>query len=85
MTKEQYKAANSKIFPVVMIILGYYLITFLLSILTGNSTWRVWIQIGVSLVAVLVSVFALIKNRETKACSVALMCWFLSKSTVPKY
>ena len=45
MTKEQYKAANSKIFPVVMIILGYYLITFLLSILTGNSTWRVWIQI----------------------------------------
>lgn len=73
MTKEQYKAANSKIFPVVMIILGYYLITFLLSILTGNSTWRVWIQIGVSLVAVLVSVFALIKNRETKACSVALM------------
>ena len=73
MTKEQYKAANSKIFPVVMIILGYYLITFLLSILTGNSTWRVWIQIGVSLVAVLVSVFALIKNRETKACSFALL------------
>lgn len=73
MSKEQYKAANSKIFPVTMIILGYFLITFLLSIITGNSTWRVWIQIGFTASAILVDIFALIKNRETKACSVALM------------
>lgn len=73
MLKEQYKAANSKIFPVIMIILGYFLITFLLSILTGNSTWKVWIQIGFTVSAILVDIFALIKNRETKACSVALM------------
>lgn len=73
MSKEQYKAANSKIFPVIMIILGYFLITFLLSILTGNSTWKVWIQIGFTVSAILVDIFALIKNRETKACSVALM------------
>lgn len=56
-----------------MIILGYFLITFLLSILTGNSTWKVWIQIGFTVSAILVDIFALIKNRETKACSVALM------------
>ncbi len=73
MSKEQYKVANSKIFPVIMIILGYFLITFLLSILTGNSTWKVWIQIGFTVSAILVDIFALIKNRETKACSVALM------------
>ena len=73
MTKEQYKAANSKIFPVIMIILGYYLITFLLSILTGHSTWKVWVQIGFTLFAIFISIFFLIKNRETKICSVALM------------
>ena len=56
-----------------MIILGYFLITFLLSILTGNSTWKVWVQIGFTVSAILVDIFALIKNRETKACSVALM------------
>lgn len=73
MTKEQYRSANSKIFPVIMIILGYFLITFLLSIITGNSTWRVWVQIGFTISAIIVDIFALIKNRETKACSVALM------------
>lgn len=73
MTKEQYRAANSKIFPVIMIILGYFLITFLLSIITGNSSWRVWIQIGFTVSAIIVDIFALIKNRDTKACSVALM------------
>lgn len=73
MSKEQYQAANSKIFPVTMIILGYFLITFLLSIMTGNSTWRVWLQIGFTVSAIIVDIFALIKNRETKACSVALM------------
>lgn len=73
MTKEQYRAANSKLFPVIMIILGYFLITFLLAALSGTGTGRVWIQIGVTLFAILISIFALIKNRDTKACSVALM------------
>lgn len=56
MTKEQYKAANSKIFPVIMIILGYYLITFLLSVLTAEAhqirkptlyicKWSVWYRL----------------------------------------
>ncbi len=73
MTKEQYRAANSKIFPVVMIILGYFLITFTLSIIAGNHTWKIWIQIGFTISSILVSILALVKNRETKACSIALM------------
>ena len=73
MTKEQYRAANSKLFPVIMIILGYFLVTFLLAALSGTGTWRIWIQIGVTVSSILISIFALLKNRETKACSVALM------------
>ena len=73
MTKEQYRVANAKIFPVVMIILGYFLITFFLTIVTGSGTWRVWVQIAFTLSGILISIFALLKNRETKACSIALM------------
>ncbi|MCM1266890.1 MAG: methyl-accepting chemotaxis protein [Bacteroidales bacterium] len=73
MTKNQYKAANSKIFPVVMIILGYFLITFILSLVSGLATWRVWVQIVFTVSSILVSIFALLKYRDTKICSVALM------------
>ena len=73
MTKEQYRVANSKIFPVVMIILGYFLITFTLSIIAGNHTWKIWIQIGFTIFSILISILALAKNRETKACSIVLM------------
>ncbi len=73
MTKEQYRIANSKIFPVVMIILGYFLITFTLSIIAGNHTWKIWIQIGFTIFSILISILALVKNRETKACSIVLM------------
>lgn len=73
MTKEQYRVANSKIFPVIMIILGYFLITFLLSIISGKGSWRVWVQIVLTLSSILVSIYALIKNRDTKACSITLM------------
>jgi len=73
MTKEQYKAANSKIFPVIIIILGYFLITFLLAILSGSASRRVWIQIGFTAAAVIADIIALIKGRETKVCSMVLM------------
>lgn len=73
MSREQYKAANTRIFPVVIIILGYFLITFLLALLAGQGTWRVWVQLVFAIAAIVVSVVAFLKNREIKACSVALM------------
>ncbi len=73
MSRAQYKAANTKIFPVIMIILGYFLITFLLALLAGQGTWRVWVQLVFAIAAIVVSVIAFLKNRESKACSVALM------------
>lgn len=73
MTKEQYRVANTKIFPVVMIILSYFLISFLLSILTRNHSWKVWTQTLITLAAILSSTFAFIRTRETKTCSVVIM------------
>lgn len=73
MTREQYRAANTRIFPVTMIILGYFLITFLLSLLAGQGTWRVGVQLIFTIAAILISIGAFLKDREIKACSVALM------------
>ena len=73
MTKEQYRTANAKIFPVVMIILGYFLITFLLAVLSSGGTPNIWAQIVVTIIAILLSVFALLKCRESKAGAVTMM------------
>ena len=73
MTKEQYRLANAKIFPVVMIILGYFLITFLLAVLSTGGTPKIWVQIGVTIVAILLSILALFKYRESKAGAVTMM------------
>lgn len=73
MTREQYRAANTRIFPVVMIILGYFMVTFLLSLVTGQATWRVWVQLIFTVAAAMISIAAFLKNREIKACSIALM------------
>ena len=73
MTKEQYRLANAKIFPVVMIILGYFLITFLLAVLSSGGTPNIWAQIVVTIIAILLSVFALLKCRESKAGAVTMM------------
>lgn len=73
MTREQYRAANTRIFPVVMIILGYFMVTFLLSLVTGQATWRVWVQLIFTVTAAMISIAVFLKNREIKACSIALM------------
>ena len=73
MSREQYRAANSRIFPVVMIILGYFLITFLLALVAGQGSWKVWVQLIFTIAAIIVSVTAFLKDREIKACSIALM------------
>lgn len=73
MTRKQYRAANSRIFPVIMVILGYFLTTFLLSMLAGQATWKVWVQLIFTVIAVIISIAAFLKNKETKTCTIILM------------
>lgn len=73
MTKEQYRIANAKIFPVVMIILGYFLITFILALLSTGGTPKIWAQTIVTIIAILLSLLALFKYKESKAGSVTMM------------
>ncbi len=73
MTKEQYKRANGTVFPVILIILGYFVLSMLAFALTSGGTWRTWTQISVSVLALVGCVAAFIAKRETKTCGVVMM------------
>lgn len=69
MTEQQYKIANGKVYPIAMIIMGYCLVTFLLSVITSNSSWNVWVQIIVVGIAIFASTFSLVRFRESGHCA----------------
>ncbi|MBO5472566.1 MAG: chemotaxis protein [Lachnospiraceae bacterium] len=73
MTKQQYRAANARIYPVIMIILGYFLLSFTASLLTVSVSMHLVIQIIFVITAILISTFTFLRYRDTKACSVAIM------------
>lgn len=73
MTKRQYNRANGKIFPVLMVIYGYFLLTFVGACLNAGANVSLIIQIAVTAVAIIVSIAAFITQRDKKLCTVALM------------
>lgn len=75
MTKEQYRKANGTVFPVIIIILGYFSLTLLAFVLAnkGAATWRSWLQIGASVGAIFMATAGFIVKRESKAGAVIML------------
>ena len=73
MTKEQYRRANGAVFPITVIILVYFAGSMLAWAISKGGTWRTWIQIVASVLALLVSFFVFLTKRETKDCAVIMM------------
>ena len=73
MTKKQYYRANGKLLPVLMVIYGYFLLTFVGAILSNGFDVTLIIQIAVSIVSIIASIAAFIAKRDKKACTVTLM------------
>lgn len=69
MTEQQYKRANTTIFPVILIIMGYIAVTMVLAATVGGTgTWRIWVQFAAALLAIIIMIIAFITCRETKKC-----------------
>ena len=69
MTEQQYKRANTAIFPVILIIMAYIAVTMVLAATVGGTgTWRVWVQFAAALVAIIIMIVAFITCRATKKC-----------------
>lgn len=60
MTKEQIKRANGAVFPIIMIIMGYLLLTLGVYALTsqGGATWKTYLQIVVAIVTIIITIIA---------------------------
>ncbi|MGN0168598.1 MAG: methyl-accepting chemotaxis protein [Acetatifactor sp.] len=75
MTSAQYKRANSTVFPVIAIILGYVVLMMLIFISTNETggNWTHYLQIAAGVLALIVSTVVYVLKRETKMCGIVML------------
>lgn len=75
MTSAQYKRANSTVFPVIAIILGYMVLMMILFVnsIGGKGSWTHYLQIAAGVLALIVSTAVYILKRETELCSIVML------------
>ncbi len=73
MTEKQYRSANGAVYPVLMVILGYFILTLIAFMFTSGPTWKACLQLGADVAAVAVSTAVFLKMRETKLCAVVML------------
>ncbi|MCM1048827.1 MAG: methyl-accepting chemotaxis protein [Clostridiales bacterium] len=73
MTEEQYKRANSAVFPAVAFILGYIAVSMLLFTISSTATWRTWLQFVSAVIGLIISIASYITLRKTKQCGIIMM------------
>lgn len=79
MTEKQYKRANGVVFPIITIIVGYIAVSMVMWASSMGATWRTWLQLSVSVIALLIIVAAYVTGKKTKRCGVIML---LSASVV---
>lgn len=73
MTQDQYRRANGRVYTVLLVILGYFLLTLIAFVATGNATWKAWVQMVVAIAALAVCTVLFLTKRDTKLCAVVNM------------
>ena len=73
MTEKQYIRANGKIYPLLMFIFGYLLLTFIGAITRKGMDTSLVLQLAVTVVGIIVSTILILTKRNKKACTIALM------------
>ncbi len=73
MTREQYRRANKVVFPVMLIILGYLFVAMGLAVFLGTAEWYTYLEMGASLLALIVVIIIFIAKKDTKLCGICMM------------
>ena len=73
MDEKQYRVANGRVFPVVMVILGYNVLAMVLFIITNGIAVSALIQLVIPLVAMIASIVAFVSWRGEKKCADIMM------------
>ncbi|MCH5248786.1 MAG: chemotaxis protein [Lachnospiraceae bacterium] len=73
MTEEQYKRANSAVFPGIAVILGYIAISMILFAISSGATWKTWLQFVSATIGLIISIIAYVTAKRTKKCGIVMM------------
>jgi len=74
MTENQYRKANGALFPVLMILFGYLMITFVSALAAGRISASILTQLVVTGISILISIFAFITKRNRRFGTNMMMC-----------
>lgn len=75
MTKEQYKRANGAVFPIILFIMGYLLLTLVAFLLTneGAANWKTYLQIVIAIATMIAVSFSYVLKGTEKAGAVMIL------------
>jgi methyl-accepting chemotaxis protein len=72
MNENQLKRANSVVFPVILVIVGYVLLSLVMYIINSDSslvTWKTYLQVAAAALALIVSIIVYIAKKDTLLCA----------------
>lgn len=73
MTSEQYKRANSTVFPIIIAVFIYIVLILAAFCATGGGTAVTYVQIVVSLLTIIASVVSFIAAKKTRICGIVML------------
>lgn len=73
MTNNQYKRANGVVFPIILVIMGYIVLSLGMFFLSGKAQWQTYLQVITALVGIVVCVILYITKKETQTCAVGML------------
>ncbi|MCM1046398.1 MAG: methyl-accepting chemotaxis protein [Candidatus Gastranaerophilales bacterium] len=73
MTEQQYKRANSSVYVVIMVVLGYFALSMVLSMAASGGGWRPMTQMITSIAAIITATVGYIAKRSQKAGGIIIL------------
>lgn len=73
MTQKQYLRANGRVYLVLLVILGYLLLTLTAHLIVASGSWRIWVQLAMTIAALIICTIVFLTRRDTKFCSVVIL------------
>lgn len=73
MTSEQYRRANTTVYPIIVGVYAYLCLIMLSLCITAGGTVVTYVQMGFSIMTMIVSTIFFVTMRDTKLCGVMIL------------
>jgi methyl-accepting chemotaxis protein len=66
MTKEQYRRANRAVLPIMLVVVGYFALSMIATMLTASTTWHVVLEAVVSVLALIAIIVGYVMYKDSR-------------------